>query len=63
MSSPSDVHAEQKKKKFVEFAATKDPQLRDELVEAHLDLARQLARRFSNRGESYDDLSQVASIA
>ncbi len=51
------------KKKFVEFAETGDRNLRDELVEAHLDLARQLARRFSNRGESYDDLSQVASIA
>jgi RNA polymerase sigma-B factor len=51
------------RKKFVEFADTRDRQLRDELVEAHLDLARQLARRFSNRGESYDDLSQTASIA
>src|SRR3984885_6173417 len=49
--------------KFVEYAETGDPVLRDELVEAHLDLARQLARRFSNRGETYDDLSQVASIA
>ena len=34
-----------------------------ELVEAHLGLAHQLARRFTNRGESYDDLVQVASIA
>jgi RNA polymerase sigma-B factor len=49
--------------KFVEFVTTKDERLRDELVEAHLDLARQLARRFSNRGEAYDDLAQVASIA
>ena len=38
-------------------------QLRDELVTAHLGLAHQLARRFSNRGESYDDLVQVASVA
>lgn len=51
------------RQKFVDFAGTGDRRLRDELVEAHLDLARQLARRFSNRGETYDDLCQVASIA
>jgi len=59
----SSVEHEDLRKKFVEFAGTGDPRLRDELVEAHLELARQLARRFSNRGETYDDLSQVASIA
>jgi RNA polymerase sigma-B factor len=48
---------------FVEFARTRDGRLRDELVEAHLGLAHQLARRFSNRGETYDDLVQVAAIA
>ena len=48
---------------FVEFARTHDERLRDELVEAHLGLAHQLARRFTNRGESYEDLVQVASIA
>jgi RNA polymerase sigma-B factor len=51
------------KEKFGEFAATGDPVLRDELVTAHLGLAHQLARRFVNRGESYDDLVQVASMA
>ena len=35
---------------------TRDRGLRDELVEIHLGLALQLARRFANRGESYDDL-------
>ncbi len=59
----SSVEYEDLRQKFVEFAETKQPRLRDELVEAHLDLARQLARRFSNRGETYDDLAQVASIA
>ena len=37
--------------------------MRDELVTEHLGLAHQLARRFSNRGETYDDLVQVASMA
>ncbi len=48
---------------FVEFAATRDPDLRDRLVEAHLGLAHQLARRFGHRGETRDDLVQVASLA
>jgi RNA polymerase sigma-B factor len=34
----------------------------EELVAAYLPLAHQLARRFANRGESLDDLVQVASI-
>jgi RNA polymerase sigma-B factor len=48
---------------FEEYAATRDPTLRHELVETHLGLAHQLARRFVNRGEPYDDLVQVASLA
>ena len=50
------------RKKFVDFAASRAPELRDELVEAHLGLAEYLARRFSNRGEPLDDLVQVASV-
>ena len=48
---------------FVTFAASRDAALRDELVTANLGLARILARRFLNRGEPYDDLLQVASVA
>lgn len=54
---------ESTRERFVEFASTRDPALRDELVATHLGLAHQLARRFANRGESYDDLVQVASMA
>lgn len=36
---------------------------RDNMVTSHLGLAHQLARRFANRGESYEDLVQVASLA
>jgi RNA polymerase sigma-B factor len=45
------------------YARTRDPALRDELVNEHLGLARSLARRFANRGEPMDDLVQVASLA
>ncbi|MEU7838495.1 RNA polymerase sigma factor SigF [Nonomuraea sp. NPDC052129] len=36
--------------------------IRDELVELHLPLVEYLARRFRNRGEWLDDLTQVATI-
>jgi RNA polymerase sigma-B factor len=49
--------------KFVEFARTKDPDVRAELVAAHIGLAEYLARRFANRGEALDDLVQVGSLA
>lgn len=49
--------------RFEEFSKTKDPVLRDRIIESHLGLANQLARRFSNRGEAHDDLVQVASLA
>src|ERR1700692_1604711 len=48
---------------FAEFADTRDPALRERVVEQHLGLAYQLARRYGNRGESQDDLVQVASVA
>ena len=51
------------RQKFIEFSSTRDLTLRGELVEAHLGLARHLARRFLNRGETYDDLVQVGSMA
>ncbi|HEV3401957.1 MAG TPA: RNA polymerase sigma factor SigF [Acidimicrobiales bacterium] len=50
------------RRKFREYAETHDPQLRTELVTAHIGLAEYLARRFTNRGEPLDDLVQVASL-
>jgi RNA polymerase sigma-B factor len=43
--------------------APRDREIRDERVHSHLGLAHQLARRFGNRGETHDDLVQVASLA
>jgi RNA polymerase sigma-B factor len=50
------------RRKFRDYADTKDPALREELVTAHIGLAEYLARRFTNRGEPLDDLVQVASL-
>ncbi len=48
--------------KHVQFAQIRDPALRNELVEAHVGLARQLASKFAGRGESLEDLQQVAQM-
>jgi RNA polymerase sigma-B factor len=48
---------------FFQLAANRDPAVRERLVTAHLGLAHQLARRYLNRGEPYEDLVQVASLA
>ncbi len=48
---------------FARFATSRDNGLRERLIEAHLGLAEHLARRFTHRGEAYDDLVQVSSLA
>ena len=57
---PSD--RDELRRRFAEFAHSRDDTLRGHLVEAHLGLAEYLARRFSNRGEPLDDLVQVAAV-
>lgn len=51
------------KELFFEFARSGDRDIRSQLVEAHVGLAHHLARRFVYRGEPYDDLVQVGSLA
>jgi RNA polymerase sigma-B factor len=48
--------------RFFEYAATRDRRVRNELILAHRDLARALARRYQGRGESPEDLEQVAIV-
>ncbi len=45
------------------YAATRDPALRDRLVESYLPLSNAVARRFMGRGVELEDLSQVAAMA
>src|SRR3954469_9754541 len=44
------------------YAQTRDPQLREALVERFLPLARSIAKRYRKAEEPYDDLLQVASL-
>ena len=71
MSGPKIAHPEglderfdreRTRELFRAFGKTKDPRVRDELVVAHLNLARYLAVRFANRGEQLDDLIQVGTL-
>jgi RNA polymerase sigma-B factor len=47
---------------FHEYFVTRDPVLRERLVNAHLGLASSLASRFASRQESHDDLQQAARL-
>jgi RNA polymerase sigma-B factor len=51
------------KEMWVEFTKTGEPSLRNQLIADNMDLARRLAGRFAHRGQAYDDLVQVASMA
>lgn len=44
------------------YRETGDLAYRDAVIEVHLGLVRQLARRFARQGESFDDLVQAGSI-
>ena len=48
---------------FREFKESNRVEIRDAIIESHLGLAHHLASRFSNRGEPFDDLYQVACVA
>jgi len=47
---------------FAKYQKTRDPQVREELILAHMNLVRYLARKFANRGEPLEDLTQVGMI-
>jgi RNA polymerase sigma-B factor len=47
---------------FAEYQRTHDPQVREQLILAHTNLVRYLARKFANRGEPVEDLTQVGMI-
>src|SRR5260370_33298130 len=47
---------------FLEYQKTKDPQVRQQLVELFNNLVIFLAKKFSNRGEPLEDIVQVGYI-
>lgn len=47
---------------FTEYRETKDPYLRDELVQNYIYIAEILSRKFVNRGIEYEDIYQIACL-
>lgn len=67
MVDPADSHSGSPSAKTVEglleeYAATRRPELREELVVLHLDLVSRLARQLAGRSPILDDLIQVGYI-
>ncbi len=60
--STNNRERDEQRELLVTYHRTRDLAVRDQLVAANLRLALHLARRFSNRGVSLDDLEQVASL-
>jgi RNA polymerase sigma-B factor len=53
---------DQTRARFEEYRRTGDRRLRDDLIAEHAGLARAMAKRYAGRGESLDDLNQVAML-
>jgi RNA polymerase sigma-B factor len=59
---PDTDRAREERVLFTRLAQSRDPAVRDQLVERYLPLARQLARRYQRPEEPLDDLMQVAAL-
>ncbi len=53
---------DRKRRDFEEYNKTRDPELREKLIEDNLYIAEILAKKYYGRGIDYDDIYQVASI-
>ena len=60
---PKIYESKNTEESFREYQKTKSPELRNEIVEQHLNLAELLAHKYMGRGVEYEDLLQVASYA
>src|SRR3954467_15359439 len=59
---PSEIHTESESALFDQWRRRGDERAHAELVNRHLPLVRQLARRYSYTSEPLDDLVQVGSV-
>ena len=63
MPKPRDTPLREEVRRLLrEYRATRDPAIRDRLVELNSDLVRYIARRFANRGEPLEDIEQVGFL-
>ena len=62
---PSKSKSQEKlteKELFKKYAATKNIEIRNELIRRHLYIAEILSKKFLNKGIEYEDIFQVASL-
>ncbi len=57
-----DAQRDEVRRLLREYAATRDPEIRDRLVQLNADLVHFIARRFANRGEPIEDIEQVGFL-
>lgn len=55
--------AQEEERLFLAFRRSRDPGLRDQLIQIHTPLVHALAARFAHRGEPLEDLIQVGMLA
>lgn len=58
----STPQREEVRRLLSEYRETKDPAIRERLVELNSDLVHYIARRFANRGEPLEDIEQVGFL-
>ena len=61
-SKPKPLSKDERKELFLQFHKTRDPEIRNTLIEEHLYIAEILSKKYTGRGIDYDDIYQVASI-
>jgi RNA polymerase sigma-B factor len=60
--SPPRFDRDLQRRLFAEYAKTRDPKVREQLVPQYAALVHSLARRFAGRGEPLEDLEQVGYL-
>ncbi len=58
----ADPRREEVRRLLREYRQTRDPRIRDRLVQLNSDLVHFIARRFANRGEPLEDIEQVGFL-
>lgn len=61
-SDAKDIKDQDTETLFKKFAESKDPEIREVLIERHLYIAEILSKKYANRGIDYDDIYQVACV-
>ena len=62
MQATRQADAERYETMLAEYAKTKDPALREAIIEHFLYIPKSITRRYANRGVEYDDLYQAACV-